>query len=272
MKCNIYSGLGIVSIILIISIMILVYYKNMEDNNNMKNKNIEGFYDTLDDLLYTNNKLLNTNINNLVSSKINVNSRPDIVDKELQSNIAKNIVSNTSDVIKKYNTSNKINEKLIDKLENNVSDLENIINNKIKKKLTSTKYSVVKSLNNGMEVDLFNTPNTFFKDSRSGINTDAFLIGLNNGCLSVGINDYDIYKCNDLNPKQYFNVKHIINDTEYKQNVDNSINFDNVDVSKVSYPFAMVKSLNNDNCLTNNNGTITVQPCYAYEAQRWMPL
>ena len=74
-----------------------------------------------------------------------------------------------------------------------------------------------------MEVDLFNTSNTVYKDPRSGINTDSFLIGLNNGCLSVGINDYDIYKCNDLNPKQYFNLEHIINDTEYKQNLDKSI-------------------------------------------------
>ena len=84
MKCNIYSGLGIVSIILIISIMILLYYKNMKDNNmkiNKKNIN-EGFYDNLDDLIADNNKLLNTNINNLVSRQINISSNPDIIDKE----------------------------------------------------------------------------------------------------------------------------------------------------------------------------------------------
>ena len=49
MKCNGY--LGIVSIILIIGILILVYYKNMKDNN------IEGFYQNLDDIISSNNLL-----------------------------------------------------------------------------------------------------------------------------------------------------------------------------------------------------------------------
>jgi hypothetical protein len=266
MKCNIYSGLGIISIILIISIIILVYYKNMKDDN------IEAFYDKLDDMIVSNNKLLNTNLNNLISSQINTVSDPNTIDKELQYNIAQKLNSNASDIVKQYSTTNQINNKLITELEKNVTDLENMINNKIRNNLTSTKYSIIKSLNNGMEVDLFNTPNTVYKDERSGINTKSFLVGLNNGCLSVGLDDYDIYQCDDLNIKQQFKLQHVINDVEYKQNVDKAVNFDNVDTTKINYPFVMVKSLNNDNCLTNNNGNITVQPCYAYEAQRWMPL
>jgi hypothetical protein len=264
MKCNGY--LGIVSIILIIGILILVYYKNMKDNN------IEGFYDNIDDIISENNKLLNINLNNLISSKININSDPEIIDIELQSNISDNVKSNSNDIAKNYNNSNKINEKLITELENNVTDLENIITNKIKKNLSSTQYSIIKSMNNGMEFNLFNTPNTVYKDTRSGIMTKSFLVGLNNGCMSVGANDYGVYKCDDKNPRQQFKMQHIINDTEYKQNVDKVINFDNVDTSKVKYPFVMMKSSNNDNCLTNNNGNITVQPCYAYEAQRWMAM
>ena len=54
--------------------------------------------------------------------------------------------------------------------------------------------------------------------------------------------------------------------------VTKSLPFDNVDKTKISYPFAMMKSVNNDNCLTNNHGTITVQPCYSFVAQRWMPM
>ena len=264
MKCNGY--LGIVSIILIIGILILVYYKNMKDNN------IEGFYDSLDDIISANNLLLKTNLNNLVSSKINVHSNPKAIDIELQSKISDKLKLNTNDIVTQYSNNNKINDKLINVLENNVMDLENIISNKIKNNLTSTKYSTIKSMNNGMEFNLFNTPNTFFKDTRSGIITDSFLVGLNKGCLSVGINDYGVYKCDDKNPRQQFKMQHIINDTEYKQNVDKVINFDNVDTSKVNYPFVMMKSTNNDNCLTNNNGNITVQPCYAYEAQRWIPI
>jgi len=274
MKCNGY--LALVSIILIIGILTLVYYKNMKDkdieNNNIEDNNIEGFYDSLDDTIKANNKLLNTNLNNLISSKINIYSDPSKIDNDLESSISNSIKISGNDISKNYNNNNTINEKLISDLENNVMDLENIVINKIKKNLSSTNYSIIKSMNNGMEFDLFNTPNTFYKDTRSGIMTKSFLVGLNNGCLSVGANDYGVYKCDDKNIKQQFKMQHVINDTQYKQNIDKAINFDNVDTSKVKYPFVMMKSSNNENCLTNNNGHITVQPCYAYEAQRWMPI
>jgi len=134
------------------------------------------------------------------------------------------------------------------------------------------KYTKMKSLNNGMEMDLISTPNTMFQDLKTGSNTGAYLVGVNNGCISVGANDYDVYKCNDKNVKQFFKMEHILNETAYANHIDSAVPFDNVDKSNISYPFAMLKSVNNENCLTNNHGTLTVQPCYSFTAQRWMPL
>ena len=139
-------------------------------------------------------------------------------------------------------------------------------------KVVDKKYTQIKSLNNGMELSLTQTPNTFFQDPKSGSTTSAYMINMNNGCLSVGATDYNIYNCNDKNQKHLFKMEHIINEQEYEKNIDKAIPFDNVDKSKINYPFAMIKSVNNQNCLTNQNGNITVQPCYSFEAQRWMPM
>ena len=238
----------------------------------MKDDTIEGFFDEWDDKIVLNNKLLTQNLNNLAASKINSYSNPDAIDKSLQSNIADNIRLKTNNIITNFGTTNIKNELVIKDLENKVTDLENIIKHKKLKKLSNIKYSSIKSMNNGMEMSLFSTPNTFYVDKKTGYLTNTYLVGLNNGCLSVGTNDYDVYKCNDKNLKQQFDMEHIINETEYKTKIDKSIDFNKLDKSKINYPFVMMKSANNDNCLTNNHGNITVQPCYALEAQRWMPM
>jgi hypothetical protein len=121
-------------------------------------------------------------------------------------------------------------------------------------------------------MNLVSTPNTYFQDARTGSNVAAYMVGVNNGCLSVGANDYDVFACNDRNPKQYFKMEQILNETAYQNNIDSALPFDNIDKSRINYPFVMMRSINNENCLTNNHGTLTVQPCYSYVAQRWMPL
>ena len=275
MNCNIYVILGTVSIILIIGITILIYYKNMKDNKiNSKNNNIiEQFY-PIDDKIISNNNLINSLMQQLTSIGIypSVNNNPTDINDQLQAKISTSINSDVGTIIANYSTNNDINKVNIDLLENKVIDLENIINNKKLGNLNSTKYNRIKSLNNGMEIDLFNTSNTLFQDKNTGKITDACLVGVNNGCISVGANNYDVYKCNDKNIKQMFKLQHIINETDYANNIDKSVPFDNVDKSSISYPFAMIKSVNNDNCLTNNHGSLTVQPCYSFVAQRWMPL
>ena len=123
-----------------------------------------------------------------------------------------------------------------------------------------------------MEIQLVSTQNTKFKDDISGSNIAGYMVMANNGCLSVGATDYDIYQCNDKNPKQIFKMEHVINETAYKNKFDTSLPIDIIDKKNINYPFIMMKSVNNENCLTNNHGSLTVQPCYNFVAQRWMPL
>ena len=268
-------SLGIISIILIIAITILVLYKNMKDN---AIENItENFYaNPLDNTIISNNIA----INNLLNQLLNINSKPIIgitsdskgINNEFQESVANSISTQSENIASTYSSNNNINSENINNLENTLTDLENIINNKKKKNINKTKYNRIKSLNNGMEINLISTPNTVFRDSDTGVITDTQLVNVNNGCISVGASDYDVYKCDDKNIKQHFKIQNILNETDYSSNIDKPVSFDNIVPSTINYPFAMIKSANNDECLTNNHGNLTVQPCYSFAAQRWIPL
>ena len=277
MKCNTNISLGIISIILLISISILILYKNMEDNKEYNINTKEHFHvqHQLDDKVINNNNLINNLRNTLVSISIptiSFTNNPVEDEDEIQKLFADSISSQTSSISSTYTSNNNDANKYLTKLENTVTDIENIINNKKKNNLNNIKYNNIKSLNNGMEMNLFSSPNTIFQDTNTGNITNAYLVNVNNGCLSVGSNDYDVYKCNDKNPKQLFKMKHIMNETEYEKNIDKALPFDNVDKKNINYPFAMIKSTNTEECLTNNYGTLTIQPCYSFVSQRWMPL
>lgn len=271
-----YYQLGIISILLILSILLLVFYKKLKDNNetffDFETKIMLDLIKNKNDTVFENNNKIIDSISNLKSKQLVFNVDPIQINNDINNKISDKIKYQTIDIIKKYQDNNAYSKKQINILEKNVIDLENIINNKKSENINNIDYSRIKSLNNGMELNLFKTPNTVFIDNDSQRNINTSLVGFNNGCLSVGSNDYNVYKCDDKNPKQYFQVKHIINETDYKKNIDKSIDFDKIDKTKISYPFAMIKSTNTDNCLTNNHGNITIQPCYSFIAQRWIPL
>ena len=270
------TSLGIISIILIIAITLLVLYRKNKDNTEYFIPTSPPSRKLLEDNIINNNNKLNNTMKQLLSSisnpTINFSIDPAINNNEFQKSVGKSIETQSLLLKNSYLSNNSNTSASIDELENTLIDLENIINNKKMKNINKNKYNVVKSLNNGMEMNLISTPNTIFQDNTTGKITDSYLVNVNNGCLSVGANNYDVYKCNDKNPKQMFKMQHIINETDYGNNIDKSLPFDNVDKTTINYPFAMIKSVNNDECLTNNHGTLTVQPCYSFVAQRWMPL
>ena len=223
-------------------------------------------------------KIINEKINNTPSQTLYIpDNNQDAIDTEFQSNVTNTTLPNNIDSIAD-SIVNNISPKItaasnrILQLENTLTDLENTITNINNSNATKTIYTKVKSLNNGMEMDLFNTTNSSYIDPKSGSNTSAYLVSLNKGCLSVGATDYDVNKCNDNNVKQYFKLENIFNDTQYANNIDNAFAFDNIDKTKINYPFTMIKSVNTENCLTNNHGNITVQPCMSFKAQRWMAM
>lgn len=274
-----------ISILFIIIIALLIFYKTKNDihldtssnyynNNHNNNKGGALVIENFDEqqTIIDNNIEINKLLSQLNNKSIVLSVDTDAINNSFINNISSNINTVVSNISSYYNTTSNTNAINIKNLENSLIDLENMIENINRKNANTKEYTHIKSLNNGMEMDLIKTPNTYFTDLKTGSNTAAYLLGMNNGCLSVGANDYDVYKCNDKNPKQLFKMQNILNELDYTNNIGKALPFDNFDTSTIEYPFAMIKSVNNDNCLTNNHGEITVQPCYSFVAQRWMPL
>jgi len=293
-SCRSYIVLPIISIILIISIIILVLYKNhtdklsntepFEGENTVTTTTDQNRADTnqikslIDNHIENNKNIKNlkNNLNNQYIKSIYDNYLEKLFNKNEISTIFNNNISNAVEA----NTNNLIanNEKSvlmednITNLKNKLSDLENITNKLKINKIEQNKYSKIKSLNNGQEFCLKQTPKTNFVNPQTGYLTGGYMVNMNDGCLSVGASDYNVYKCNDENQKHLFKMNHIINEQDYERNIDKTVPFDNVDKTKINYPFTLIKSVNNNDCLTNKNGNVTVQPCNSFVAQRWIPL
>jgi hypothetical protein len=246
------------------------------DNTTELDDNIEPIADVdTTNTIIENTKTINKLLNKLQSSKPDVkliNYDSDSVYSDMQNSITSNINVISNQLNSLYNSHINVNDTNLSKLENTLLDLENLINNLGMNTLTKKTYNKIKSLNNGMEMQLVSTPNTVFQDYKTGSNIAGYMVMANNGCLSVGANDYDIYQCDDKNPKQIFKMEHILNEVAYQNNIDSALPVDNTDKSTLNYPFAIMKSINNENCLTNNHGKLTVQPCYSFIAQQWMPI
>ena len=298
--------LSIISIILITTIISIILYINNKDNkednkdikdnkdiiktkynSNSKSKNyikqdnnfniIEPFVisPTVDQLNTQILKLIteiqtDTNINKFITNLYNKSN--DKIDLNIQTKISNNIKNTTKEIIDKHNSNNTYINNSIIKLDNQLKDLENIVNNLNVNNVNNKQYTTIKSLNNGLELTLIRTPNTHVIDPKTGSYINVYMLSLNNGCLSVGANDYDVYQCNDKNQKQFFKIEHILNEQDYENHIDKALPFDKIDKSTINYPFVMVKSINNQNYLTNKNGNLTVQPGYSFVAQRWLPM
>ena len=290
-SCQSYIILPIISIILIISIIILVLYKNHSDK--ISNTEHEPFENEDPILLaspsniervFSDNDIINDKINentilanyeyimSMYNNYINKLYSKQEIDNLFNTNISEAINDNTQNLIDNNNNTNENTENNIIDLENKLSDLENITNKLKINKIEQNKYSKIKSLNNGQEFCLKQTPKTNFVNPQTGYLTGGYMVNMNDGCLSVGASDYNVYKCNDENQKHLFKMNHIINEQDYELNIDKTVPFNNIDKTKINYPFALIKSVNNNNCLTNKNGNVTVQPCNSFVAQRWIPL
>lgn len=293
--CHSYTLLPIISIILIISIIILVLYKNHTD----KLSNTEPFEEANSNETNTtdSNRAIQDNIDTLINNHKDINNHIKILKNNLNNeyigsiygsylaklfneneistifntNISEEVESNTNNLINN-NENSALMEDNITNLENKLSDLENITNKLKINKIEKNKYSKIKSLNNGQEFCLTQTPKTNFVNPQTGYLTGGYMVNMNDGCLSVGASNYNVYKCNDENQKHLFKMNHIINEQDYERNIDKTVPFDNIDKTKINYPFTLIKSVNNNDCLTNKNGNVTVQPCNSFVAQRWIPL
>ena len=123
----------------------------------------------------------------------------------------------------------------------------------------------IKSLYDGLKISIKKTD----KKNKYLINLTDSEKRLTNSCLTVK-SDGNITTelCNPEDKKQYFEMKNILNASMYKDNIDPSL-YNPYSGNDLEYPFTIVKSFHNDNCLKNENGEISVIPCMIKKSQRW---
>ena len=178
------------------------------------------------------------------------------------------IVNTYEENINKYLNSkqNEINNhantkrEQINQLKHAIEDIRHQLREKNIKDEFSKQYKVVKSYNNGQELSVLKKQ---FND---------YMLILNNGCLSVSRdNNYKVEACNSNDPNQSFKIQPIYNKTEYKNNLDKNSRrlINNVDLK---FPFALIKSESNNNCVKNFHGKLSVEPCVESNGQMWKPL
>ena len=217
-------------------------------------KTIEHFYDTKnqENKIQDNINEINIVRDNLSSKYINKNKNKkveyisllkdklDSIRKEDESSINNHIEIKTDEIKKLknliYYLNNSIKENDINKIETNS----------------------IKSLKNGLKIAVENVNNK-----------NNYLIHLNNKCASINsIGNFDLNECNKMDSKQYFQIKNIYNPEVYKDNLEKGI-YNPFNGNNLEYPFNIIKSLNNYNCLDNDNDTIRVLPCQMKKTQRW---
>jgi hypothetical protein len=96
------------------------------------------------------------------------------------------------------------------------------------------------------------------------------MINVNGKCLeSNGLSRSKIKPCNELDSNQYFDVEMIYTQNDYENNINRIGKSHTIDTGTYKYPFNIIKSVTNGNCLTNNGSIISVRPCEPNISQQW---
>jgi hypothetical protein len=240
----------------IIMIMIVV--------NHLKCKsNIETFSQSKEDI----EKSVKTLIDKIKDKRRNL--------KNIKTSTKKNKkVEYVNNLIKKLNDErSKINNRINSHKQNSIEKIKQIkklilyLNNIIKENTLELDKDVnsIKSLYDGLKISIKKTG----KKNKYLINLTDSEKRLTNSCLTVK-SDGNITTelCNLEDKKQYFEMKNILNAAMYKDNIDQSL-YNPYSGNDIEYPFTMVKSFHNDNCVKNENGEISVIPCVIKKSQRW---
>jgi hypothetical protein len=103
--------------------------------------------------------------------------------------------------------------------------------------------------------------------STPGDYNTKYMVKANDGCLSApGNNNYKITKCNPNDKTQHFDGKSIYGNEDYAKTIDfGTISED------TTYPFLIMQSQSNRNCLTSKPGGLSVEPCTGIVNQQWVP-
>lgn len=123
-------------------------------------------------------------------------------------------------------------------------------------------FKSIKSTQNGMNLNIERTDDGYYQ------------VLVNKGCLRVpGAGPYSIVDCNSKDSSQKFDAVSITSDAYYNSVLEPGIDGNKVSPNdKFQYPFIVMKTLDSDNCLQNNHGSLSVEPCRILKSQRWLGL
>lgn len=179
----------------------------------------------------------------------------------MNDNIVQNYKLQLAEINKMENeqikNTNNYNINIINNLENKLDTLEKIVgsNNERLKQINAAQ-----SYQDGLKVNL------------KSVKLGQYNVMINDGCLDVkSSNKYGVEKCNPNKDSQLFDAKYISNDAFYNSTLEHGL--DKVQTyDKIQYPFYVLKSSNTNNCLQNNFGHLSIEPCVVRKGQRWKDL
>jgi hypothetical protein len=161
----------------------------------------------------------------------------------------------SEDVIKDktYNEKEIIQKKELDELKDKLNSLMTNSMIVIPEKTVTVKS--VKSLQNSQPLNI------------NRLENGKYMINMNGKCLhSNALNRTSVMSCNQDDPSQYFELNVIYDKNTYKNSIGNNPIIDN---TIFKYPFSIIKSVTNSNCLTNKNSVLSTRPCIPDISQQW---
>lgn len=159
--------------------------------------------------------------------------------------------------------------KQLDKLNTYLLNLQEFVDADFLDRQRRLKVAAVKSHNNGQELALIPVSSS---TSQGQLRSGQYRVRVNGGYMRVPENNnYEVVPLDMNDQAQVFHLEMIYNETGYRNSLAKG--FPQIsDLGDVRYPFALLRSHTNGNCLRNNHGRISVEPCREHKGQRWAVL
>lgn len=253
-------------LILIILVLIIIVL-NVKNNT----VSIDGFVDNGDDKLND----LKSAIDDLQTARNSLETA--LKTEPLKANYKKtyydNIVLNLDKKLEdemKLLENKKVSSEL-DKLQDTYSYINTLLNFEINTK----KFNSVKSLQNGSKIAIIPVPS---KNNKKyyliKVNTSKYKSGYittkDDGTIDLVakvINDNNSY-----DDKQLFEIVNINNKTDYENILDKGLLINKFyDKNAIVYPFALLKSKYNKNCLQSFDNNLSLMTCKPFKSHRFKP-
>lgn len=144
------------------------------------------------------------------------------------------------------------------------------INTLLNFKIETQEYNSIKSLQNGSKIAIY------------PINDNSYLIKMNTSLFESGYLTVDENNNISITPlkktqngydiTQQFEIKQIKNKANYEENLDKGLLINQLyDNTNIVYPFSLIISKYNKNCLQLFNNNVSLMSCKPYKSHRFQP-